>query len=261
MSAGHRHFEVRREYKPDEVAHILAQPNTARYLSLPFAIDDTYDIATLAGYSMDGRTIYLDRDFCKWLRSGKVKCAGMSEEDIRQALATHEHTEKALLDADNNIDDYLEAHSIAQAAEDNFVKSKIGNPALYEDALKEAIAFCWRKPLKQNPKELDCEPLVDDPDARSNAVLKELRKAGVRDAFKRSKRSVNYRDGDEQHQCGMCSMYTGDDRGGECTIVAGQVWVARVCDRFHLARLKLRARELLSRGAVSQRSLDKVRSP
>src|SRR4051794_33389476 len=78
-------------------------------------IDRTHDIPYIAGYSRDGKIIFIDRhlprSFTHWMKAVRVD----------PFLATHEIVEKALLDQLRL--HYLHAHQIAARAERDAVKA------------------------------------------------------------------------------------------------------------------------------------------
>src|SRR5437763_16878625 len=78
-------------------------------------LDRKHDVPYLAGYSKDGKTIYIDRHMP---RSMKVKGR---EIDIDRFLILHEEVEKTLIDQLNL--HYLHAHQIAARAEEAAVRA------------------------------------------------------------------------------------------------------------------------------------------
>src|SRR5579864_1987691 len=76
----------------EEANVILRFPTVERNMRRNPRIDHSYDIPYLAGYSIDGETIYIDRDLKLWQYLGKSI-------DTEQFLILHEKVEKALIDA------------------------------------------------------------------------------------------------------------------------------------------------------------------
>jgi hypothetical protein len=117
-------------------------------------VNKRYDIPYLAGYSQDGKTIYIDRDMPEILPVGKhnIKIADF-------LLETHEHIEKALEQCGL---DYKHSHKFATTYE-HYVAMKHGiDPALYEQALKPHEDFAYKKRDPYLPHDLDPQPYVGD---------------------------------------------------------------------------------------------------
>src|ERR1700730_6365913 len=106
MSAGHAHRRVNEKH-PRELQKLLADPSMRAMMARPYRVVENCDIPDLGGYSVLGDVYYLDRSFAAALRAGEIPIPGMTGEQIRTAVLIHEHVEKCLLDADNNIDTYL----------------------------------------------------------------------------------------------------------------------------------------------------------
>jgi hypothetical protein len=75
-------------------------------------IDKTYDIPYTAGYSKDGKTIYIDRKMPEFLTSRYYDNQVM---DVHKYLVHHEVTEKTFMDTFGY--SYIKAHSLALAVE------------------------------------------------------------------------------------------------------------------------------------------------
>ncbi|MER9976393.1 hypothetical protein [Mesorhizobium sp. M0085] len=105
----------------DEVRHVSEDldddvlSDAVRALHRRVKIVHDFDIPYIAGYSKDGRTIYIDRHMPRTMdwKSAKVRLAPF--------LLTHEIVEKALLDELGL--HYLHAHQIALRAERDAVKA------------------------------------------------------------------------------------------------------------------------------------------
>lgn len=241
MSAGHGHSRANLKH-PNELKTLLAEGGAPELMRRFQHLDVDHDIPDLAGYSVDGTTRYLDKDFFHALIDPEVAKqngvgeidTGLSPDDTVECILEHEAVEKVLLDSDNPIDTYLEAHEYATCAEHEMVRKKGGKPIQYERGLKDAIAFCQGKDPANPPPELACAPLLDDPDKDDLRDLKALRKLGVEDAFKVSKASVDYSKSTGEDQCAGCRNWQ-EDRGAElsrCAVVAGRVRHDRWCRRY-----------------------------
>lgn len=92
-------------------------------------VNRDFDIPYIAGYSKDGRTVFIDRHLprsFRWL---------MRIVRVEPFLLTHEVVEKALLDELRL--HYLHAHQIALRAERDAVRAAgvlVGLPAIHETA-------------------------------------------------------------------------------------------------------------------------------
>ena len=93
MSAGDRQLDDPILFSVQQVTLILRHPSIERYMRRLFKLDNTRDIPYLAGYSQDGKTIYIDRDMpesFEW--NGKTVRTD-------KFLIDHEHMEKSVIDA------------------------------------------------------------------------------------------------------------------------------------------------------------------
>lgn len=119
-------------------------------------INAEYQIPYLAGYSKDGKTIYIDKRLPRWftLKSGKAI-------DVYKYLAVHERTEKLLEDTKDW--KYPYAHEKATGEERRAVESDGIDWDEYQNYMlkmvKKLIAFSG--PL---PHDLDARPEKDTHD-------------------------------------------------------------------------------------------------
>lgn len=228
MSTGHLKYETKPEA---ETLAIIGERDTAERKAKPVKVDSFCDVPYAGGMSIDGKTVYIDRHFYREIMDGRIEVRGMTSDQIVQAIIEHEHTEKAILDGDNPCDTYPAAHEYATTSEHDFV-SKLGvDPERYEASLEQAIRRCLRRVPAQPPIDLWCGPILDDPTAEDKRILSDLRRRGVRDAFKLSKEEVRYSIGAER--CEDCKMMQRPDRTlSECDLVSGLVRNNRRCDRF-----------------------------
>lgn len=168
MSVGHRHHHgglTRRE-----IDDMLADPRVRKALAKikrGASINSDYEIPYLAGYSEDGRTIYLDKELPK-----AVKISGEMT-DVRPFIVVHEMTEKAVIDA---LDARYEvAHDVATDAEHRAVSEAGIRWRPYQDALEPFIKIDEEEPIKDIPPDLDLTPYKDDP--TSSGMLRKMRRA------------------------------------------------------------------------------------
>jgi hypothetical protein len=119
-------------------------------------IERRYDIPYVAGYSQDGRTIYIDRHMPKTFvfRGRRVQ--------TDRFLATHEIIEKALLDQLRL--HYLHAHQIALRAEQAAVRAAGIEWRDYNRFTKQYEKEIGNERLKRVPRALDLTPYRDEED-------------------------------------------------------------------------------------------------
>lgn len=115
-------------------------------------VDHSHDIPYVAGYSEDGRTIYIDRTL-------KTK---MDSVDVQRIIVTHEVVEKALLDLFNLT--YQQAHHIAAYVEHETATKSGLNWRKYTKFLDPQMRHIGHKGIKNVPKDLDIEPYEDEKD-------------------------------------------------------------------------------------------------
>jgi hypothetical protein len=132
-------------------------------------LDRRHDIPYLAGYSRDGRTIYIDKDLPK-----SFTTRGGTRVEIDRYLILHESVEKSLLDDLGLI--YQHAHQIALRAEQAAVKAA-GVPWREYDRfmarhIKEADDV-----IDRLPADLDIKPYRDEHDIQ---LLKRMQSAARR---------------------------------------------------------------------------------
>ena len=119
-------------------------------------IDRGYDIPYLAGYSKDGRTVYIDRHMPK-----SFVCRGRRIPTDR-FLATHEIVEKALLDQLRL--HYLHAHQIALRCEQAAVRAAGVAWREYDRFTKANEKVIVSERLLRVPHGLDLTPYQDEDD-------------------------------------------------------------------------------------------------
>ncbi len=120
------------------------------------AIDRKHDIPYLAGYSVDGKTIYIDRHMPK-----TMTYAGR-EVDTDRYLILHEEVEKTLID---HLDlHYLHAHQIATRAEQAAVRAAGIRWRDYDRFMQKFVKRVGDEKLKKVPADLDLKPYRDEHD-------------------------------------------------------------------------------------------------
>ena len=119
-------------------------------------IDREHDVPYLAGYSQDGKTIYIDRHMPK-----TMKYAGR-EIDTDRYLILHEEVEKTLID---QLDlHYLHAHQIATRAEQAAVRAAGIRWRDYDRFMQKYVKRIGNERLSKVPADLDLKPYRDEHD-------------------------------------------------------------------------------------------------
>lgn len=164
MSIGH-HFH--RAASASSLEAVITLASVKRELAKPYQIDRKCDLPYLAGYSKDGKTIYIDRHMPKTM---KFKTR---EIDTDQFLILHERVEKALID---QLDfDYWKAHRIATRAEED-AEDEVGVPfAVFQKFFKPFIKADDHEKLIIVPANLDMTPYLAKPVDRE--LVAHMRKA------------------------------------------------------------------------------------
>jgi len=219
-----------------EMYQVLGERDTSKLYSRPVKIDGSYDIAYVGGNSVDGKTVYIDREFYEGIKCGSIAVRGIDPRDLIQAIVEHEHTEHAIDVGDNPVDTYGAAHEYATAKEHKFITQLGVDPRRYEKELDKPLRDCAKRFIAcgnrvRVPHDLWAGPYLDEPDEDAKKILRIMRAKGVKDASKVSKFEVHYGMGPEQ--CADCSMFnagTGPIR--ECDLVSGMVRNNRWCERW-----------------------------
>ncbi len=131
-------------------------------------LDRSHDIPYVAGYSKDGKTIYIDRHMPPSFRyKGR-------EIDSDRFLILHEEVEKTLIDQLNL--HYLHAHQIATRAEEAAVRAAGVGWRAYDRFMQKYVKTIGDERLTKVPADLDEKPYRDEHDAdllaRMNATIK-----------------------------------------------------------------------------------------
>jgi hypothetical protein len=119
-------------------------------------LDRKHDIPYLAGYSLDGKTIYIDRHMPK-----SFKFRGRTIETDR-FLILHEEVEKTLIDQLGL--HYLHAHQIATRAEEAAVRAAGVEWRAYDRFMQKYVKHIGDERLTKVPKDLDLKPYRDEHD-------------------------------------------------------------------------------------------------
>ena len=118
--------------------------------------DRKHDIPYLAGYSLDGKIIYIDRHMPR-----SLKFRGRTI-DTDRFLVLHEEVEKTLIDQLGL--HYLHAHQIATRAEEAAVRAAGIEWRAYDRFMQKHVQSIGDERLKKVPKDLDLRPYRDEHD-------------------------------------------------------------------------------------------------
>jgi hypothetical protein len=118
--------------------------------------DRDHDIPYLAGYSQDGKTIYIDRHM-----PTSFKCDGREVKTDRY-LILHEEVEKTLIDQLGL--HYLHAHQIATRAEQAAVRAAGIRWQDYDRFMQDNVKKIGDERLTKVPRDLDTKPYRDEHD-------------------------------------------------------------------------------------------------
>jgi hypothetical protein len=116
-------------------------------------LDRTHDIPYLAGYSQDGKTIYIDRHLPK-----SFTFRGRTIE-VDRFLVLHEEVEKTLIDRLGL--HYLHAHQIATRAEEAAVNAQRVTWKAYDRFMQKYVKSVGDERLQKVPADLDLKPYRD----------------------------------------------------------------------------------------------------
>ena len=119
-------------------------------------IDRKHDVPYLAGYSLDGNTIYIDRHMPRTFKyKGRII-------KIDRFLLLHEAVEKALIDQLGL--HYLHAHQIATRAEEAAVRAAGIDWPEYDSFVQKKVKCIGDERLRKIPNDLDTKPYRDEHD-------------------------------------------------------------------------------------------------
>ncbi len=119
-------------------------------------LDRKHDVPYLAGYSKDGKTIYIDRHMPRFFRVRGDKIA------TDRFLILHEEVEKTLIDRLGL--HYLHAHQIATRAEQAAVRAAGISWRDYDRFVQKYVKRIGDERLTRVPPDLDTRPYRDEHD-------------------------------------------------------------------------------------------------
>jgi hypothetical protein len=150
-------------------------------------VDRRHDIPYLAGYSKNGKTIYIDRNMPKLFRfrGRQVK--------IDRFLILHEAVEKTLMDHLGLR--YLHAHQIATRAEQAAVRASGVSWQAYDRFMRSHVKRIGDQRVSKVPRDLDLKPYQDE---RDDKLLRRMAAATEKGRMRMGFRA--YRVRDRRHQ-------------------------------------------------------------
>jgi len=119
-------------------------------------IDRRHDVPYLAGYSRNGKIIYIDRHMPQTMRYGG------RDIDTDRYLILHEEVEKTLIDQLGL--HYLHAHQIASRAEQAAVRAAGIRWRDYDRFMQKYVKHIGDERLTKVPADLDLKPYRDEHD-------------------------------------------------------------------------------------------------
>ena len=137
-------------------------------------LNRTYDIPYLAGYSRDGKTIYIDRHLPRTFQADGRRVS------VDRFLILHEAVEKALLDELEL--DYQHAHQIALRAEEAAVRAAGVGWRDYDRFMQDFIKEAGDEGLTRIPLDLDIKPYRDEHDTKVLHAMQRVMARGKRAA-------------------------------------------------------------------------------
>jgi hypothetical protein len=133
---------------------MLGSREYAERMQRPYRIDRGYELPYVAGYSITGDVVYIDKHVDTMLD-------GI---DTEKYIVCHERTEKALIDLFRL--DYQQAHHIASSVERAAVVDAGIDYAKYDAYYKLYIKGLSIETMKYAPHDLDLTPYRDEDDFR-----------------------------------------------------------------------------------------------
>lgn len=144
-------------------------------------VNQSYDVPYIAGYSIDGSTIYIDCDLPKTLSYDGKRA------DILPFVILHESVEKSLVDQLGLV--YQYAHQFAQRIEQAAIRDAGISWRKYDAFIQAHLKDAEERPDLHIPPDLDLKPYRDEDDY---PMLKRMQRASKRPRRgKSSRRSKN----------------------------------------------------------------------
>lgn len=175
MHTSHRHKEMHQAlapvvkaphkgHRPEWLIGQKMMDHAVKSIRARAHLERGYDIPYLAGYSLDGHTIFIDRHMPKSFTWRRRKVL------TDRFLIVHEAVEKSLIQLLGM--HYLHAHQIALHAEQAAVRAEGIKWEAYDDFMQEYIKVIGDEQLTKVPDNLDLTPYRDFHDTEE---LKKMR--------------------------------------------------------------------------------------
>lgn len=148
-------------YRDKEIGKVIERKD-----SREIKVSTDYDIKYTGGYSLDGKTIYLDEHFPKVL-----KVEGKEVSTIESIGLHHELPEKWMSDIGY---EYPHAHEIATGIEKKYVESQGVTWKGYCNEVDRNLRLVYKNKLGKSPSSLDLAPYLY---CRDREALKEIRES------------------------------------------------------------------------------------
>lgn len=169
---------------------VMANAAVVANMRRQFVVSRDYDIPFIAGYSKDGRTLYIDKDMPKaFMYRGRTI-------NSDRFLLLHEQVEKALIDAILAGDDdsraimvllkmtgpdddiYYHTHGVATAVEEATFAMVYGSSLLgaYNAFMDQHIKEMLDQTIKRVPEDLDLTPYTSSEDPEDRELLQYMKR-------------------------------------------------------------------------------------
>ena len=190
-------------------------------------LDREHDIPYLAGYSQDGKTIYIDRHLPR-----SFTFRGRTIE-VDRFLILHEEVEKTLIDQLGL--HYLHAHQIATRAEEAAVNAERITWKAYDRFMQKYVKSIGDERLTKVPADLDLKPYrdyhdydlmqrmvrhIDEAPGTSAKLREELKSYAA--AFREQHRDARRASGKAAPKAKKVAPRVVDGAGGKRKVIAGE---------------------------------------
>ena len=155
-------------------------------------LDRTHDVPYLAGYSQDGKTIYIDRHLPRTMAYKGRKI------EVDRYLIMHEEVEKTLIDQLGL--HYLHAHQIATRAEEAAVRADGIVWRDYDRFMQKYVKHIGDERLSKVPEDLDLKPYRDEHDFE---LIKRMRKALTKRGLRKDEDVASLRQAADQYAAAL----------------------------------------------------------
>lgn len=166
MAKNNKAGHYQRLHGPDTAVSGFILEQMLRALLKQAKLDRQHDIPYLAGYSRDGKTIYIDRELPRYFVSHRKRI------HTDRFLILHETVEKAMIDQVGL--KYQHAHQIALRTEEAAVRAYGITWREYDRFMQQYIKEASEESLQRLPVDLDIKPYRDEHDY---ALLRRMQRA------------------------------------------------------------------------------------